>query len=194
MPVTKGDRVTKSSLEQLVAGSESFPILVHRIVELLHDGTLLQATGAAGMSYTTLWRWERGRQRRADFRLVKQFCDEYGLDFEAVSRLVERDMKRHALGEPVPVPDIRRRRGPRPRGGSSTQPLAGPPTKQNTREPDIDPREHPRIGQRRASPARAQTVYDSLKDLIGVADSGGARLSEDTGKRFRELLSRGKRS
>jgi hypothetical protein len=32
------------------------------------------------------------------------------------------------------------------------------------------------------------TAYDRVAHVVGVADSGGARLSEQTGQRLRELL------
>lgn len=32
------------------------------------------------------------------------------------------------------------------------------------------------------------TLYESMKHLIGIADSGGQRLSENTGEKFTELL------
>lgn len=34
----------------------------------------------------------------------------------------------------------------------------------------------------------AGTPYEAMKHLIGIADSGGARLSERTGEKFRALL------
>lgn len=40
-----------------------------------------------------------------------------------------------------------------------------------------------------AEPRRArQTAYDRMAHVVGVADSGGAGLSERTGERFRDLL------
>lgn len=36
--------------------------------------------------------------------------------------------------------------------------------------------------------ASAKRPWDAIGHLIGVADSGGARLSEATGERFRKLL------
>jgi len=54
---------------------------------------------------------------------------------------------------------------------------------------------------REAAEAEARTsgvtAYDRVAHVIGVADSGGARLSERTGERFRDLLikrARGRRS
>jgi len=54
---------------------------------------------------------------------------------------------------------------------------------------------------REAAEAEARTsglsAYDRVMHVIGIADSGGARLSERTGERFRELLTkqaRGRRS
>jgi predicted transcriptional regulator len=41
------------------------------------------------------------------------------------------------------------------------------------------------------------SAYDRVAHVIGIADSGGARLSERTGERFRDLLTkraRGRRS
>ena len=35
---------------------------------------------------------------------------------------------------------------------------------------------------------RARTAYESMKHAIGSFDSGGARLSERTGEKFRALL------
>jgi hypothetical protein len=34
------------------------------------------------------------------------------------------------------------------------------------------------------------SVYDAMQHVLGCADSGGAQLSEHTGKKFRELLTR----
>jgi hypothetical protein len=39
-----------------------------------------------------------------------------------------------------------------------------------------------------------ETGYDRLAHVIGIADSGGARLSEETGARFRNLLIRKRRA
>jgi len=47
---------------------------------------------------------------------------------------------------------------------------------------------------REAAEAEARTsglsAYDRVTHVIGIADSGGARLSERTGERFRELLTK----
>jgi Arc/MetJ-type ribon-helix-helix transcriptional regulator len=42
----------------------------------------------------------------------------------------------------------------------------------------------------RAERAREQAFVDSIADLIGCVDGGPEDLSERTGKRFREILSR----
>lgn len=39
-----------------------------------------------------------------------------------------------------------------------------------------------------AQPGEPETAFDRIADAIGVADSGGAHLSEDTGEAFRRLV------
>jgi hypothetical protein len=37
-------------------------------------------------------------------------------------------------------------------------------------------------------PSRPKTPFEALAPFIGIADSGGSRRSDDTGRAFRELL------
>jgi len=41
---------------------------------------------------------------------------------------------------------------------------------------------------RLAEDEREASAYDRLRPFIGVADSGGQQLSQDTGRKFREAL------
>ncbi|HEV8672732.1 MAG TPA: ribbon-helix-helix protein, CopG family [Methylomirabilota bacterium] len=44
------------------------------------------------------------------------------------------------------------------------------------------------LAETQARQGRAGPLYQRIAHLIGVADSGGAKLSERTGERFRQLL------
>jgi Arc/MetJ-type ribon-helix-helix transcriptional regulator len=45
-----------------------------------------------------------------------------------------------------------------------------------------------RLGEGEEAAAAPKTAYDAMEHAIGCWDSGGARLSEQTGRRFRALL------
>ena len=45
-----------------------------------------------------------------------------------------------------------------------------------------------RLGAGEAADAAPRTAYDAMEHAIGCWDSGGARLSEQTGRKFRALL------
>lgn len=45
-----------------------------------------------------------------------------------------------------------------------------------------------RLGESQGSAKPGQTVYDAMKHAIGCWDSGGAQLSEVTGRKFRTVL------
>ena len=45
-----------------------------------------------------------------------------------------------------------------------------------------------RLAKGEAAPRKARTAYEAMEHALGCCDSGGARLSEQTGKKFRALL------
>ena len=53
-----------------------------------------------------------------------------------------------------------------------------------------------RMAESDAQVREPESAYQAMQHVVGCADSGGAQLSEDTGKKFRELLMRrrGRRS
>ncbi len=45
-----------------------------------------------------------------------------------------------------------------------------------------------RLGNGEGATRRGRTAYEAMEHALGCCDSGGARLSEQTGKKFRALL------
>jgi hypothetical protein len=94
---------------------ESFPLLIHRLVVEHHQGNLLSMTRRSGIDHGTLRNWVHGLTKQPDLWLVRRLCEVYGLDMDEALHLMNRDVVRRALAQPVPLPDLSRvRRGPAP--------------------------------------------------------------------------------
>lgn len=95
--------------------AESFPILIHSLAERHHRNCLLTMSRECDLSYTTLWRWERGMSGSYDYFLVQRLCERYSLEPTDVWALIHRDTALRTRGKRIPLPDVSdRRRGPQP--------------------------------------------------------------------------------
>ena len=103
---------------------ESFPLLIRRLVVEHHQGNLLSMTRRSGIDHGTLRNWVHGLTKQPDLWLVRGLCEVYGLDMDEALHLMNRDVVRRALAQPVPLPDLSGvRRGPTP--GTTRARVAG---------------------------------------------------------------------
>lgn len=102
----------------------SFPMLIWRIANKYHRGVVLQMARHTRLDYATLRKWIFGLTRQPDTPNVEQFCEAYGLDFQAVYDIIRRDIMRYRMRARVPVPDLSHVK-PRPLpDGQNRRPLA----------------------------------------------------------------------
>ena len=93
--------------------TKSFPFLLHGLKRQHHAGILLAMAAHTRISYTTLWRWERGFSLDYDRAIIKRLCAIYTLEPPTVWTLIDEDRARTERGIPVPLPDLSDvRRGP----------------------------------------------------------------------------------
>lgn len=182
----------------ILKAAESFPMLLHALATKFHDGVLWHMHRDTGVPYTTLQRWERGHVRAHKDEVVKQIADHYDLDFDAVQRLISRDTQQRLRSEKIPAPDVARRRGPvsgtpgeartagrRTRGGGrSRTSMVHEPRKAYA----VASKKRARTRRARAETPEELSLFERLRPFIGSIDTGGARLSENTGEKFRALL------